>query len=59
MVDDLLATGGTLYAAEQLIANIPDSEVIGSICIFEIEFFNGKDKLSKPFDSLIVLRGIE
>ena len=37
VIDDLLATGGTLVAAEQLIANVPGASVAGHVCIFEID----------------------
>ena len=55
LIDDLLATGGTLKAAEDLIANIPDSVAIGSVVIFEIDCLNGRQRLTKPFESLIHL----
>ena len=56
LLDDLLATGGTIRAAELLIENIPDATIAGSICIFEIEALNGRSKLTKPIYTLIPLR---
>jgi len=49
LVDDLLATGGTLKAAEDLISNIEGAEVAASYCLFEIPALKGKDKLSSKF----------
>ena len=42
LIDDLLATGGTMRCAEDLVANIPDSVCVGSVCIFEIDCLNGR-----------------
>ena len=42
IIDDLLATGGTLKAAEDLIAKIPGATVSASFCLFEIPFLKGK-----------------
>lgn len=54
IIDDLLATGGTIKAAEDLI-DLAKSKVIGIFTIFEIEKLNGKQKLShkNKFFSLI------
>ena len=44
IVDDLLATGGSMRAAEDLI-NMTNSQVVGYFVVFEIECINGKQKL--------------
>ena len=53
IVDDLLATGGTLLAAENLCKKIPGVEVIGSFCLFEISFFKGRDRLTGKMVSIV------
>ena len=45
IVDDLLATGGTMKAAEQLISMIQDVTVTANYCIFEIPFLGGSKVL--------------
>ena len=55
IVDDLLATGGTLKAAEDLITKIEGTEVAASFCLFDIPALKGKDRLTKPFVSLCSL----
>lgn len=55
LLDDLLATGGTLAAGEALIGNIEGVEVVANVVIWEIDFFKGRDKLSKPTYSIIHL----
>ena len=52
IVDDILATGGTLKAATTLIRE-QGSVVVCSACILELAFLKGKDKLDSPFVSLI------
>lgn len=52
LVDDLLATGGTMHAAERLIADA-GANVAANIAIIELEGLNGRDKLSAPFESLL------
>ena len=44
-----------MRAAEDLVANIPDSECVGSVCIFEIDCLKGRTKLTKPYEALIHL----
>ncbi len=53
ILDDLLATGGTLAASIELINKV-GGEVAGTACIIELTFLNGRDRLNDvPFDSLI------
>lgn len=52
LVDDLLATGGTMAAAESLISQAGAS-VVGNLCIIELEGLNGRDRLAAPFESLL------
>lgn len=47
VVDDLLATGGTLKATEEL-ALMAKAEIVAYYVVFEIEFLKGRDKLSNP-----------
>ncbi|MCC6598794.1 MAG: adenine phosphoribosyltransferase [Alphaproteobacteria bacterium] len=53
VVDDLLATGGTMAAAEKLIAQTGAS-VVGNLCVVELEGLNGRSRLSAPFESLLL-----
>lgn len=55
LLDDLLATGGTLAAAMSLVGRCDGAEVVSSVVIFDIPFLNGRQKLSKPCHSLISL----
>ena len=52
VVDDLLATGGTMRAAIELFRKV-GGEVEAAACIIELEFLNGRSKLDVPFTSLI------
>jgi len=55
VVDDLLATGGTLAAACELVHTC-GATVVEALCIIELAFLHGRDKLPKnvPFHSLLV-----
>jgi adenine phosphoribosyltransferase len=53
VLDDLLATGGTLGASIELVKKIGGNPV-GAACLIELTFLNGRDKLGElPFKSLI------
>jgi len=52
VVDDLLATGGTMRAAIDLVTG-QGGEVVGAACIIELEFLDGRQKLDVPFTSLV------
>ena len=57
IIDDVLATGGTLVAASQLVKNV-GATLSGAITLAEIEILNGKSLLNAsgiPFRSLLVL----
>ena len=45
MVDDLLATGGTMAAACRLVDKL-GGEIVGVAFVIELAFLNGRDKLS-------------
>jgi len=46
LVDDLIATGGTAAASCQLIEKL-GAEIVGCAFIIELDFLNGREKLSK------------
>jgi adenine phosphoribosyltransferase len=52
ILDDLLATGGTMGASIKLFEKV-GAEVVGTACIVELGFLNGREKLNGiPFESL-------
>ena len=52
LIDDLLATGGTMDAATSLFNEV-GAEVVGGACIIELTFLKGRDNLKIPFTSLV------
>jgi adenine phosphoribosyltransferase len=52
VLDDLLATGGTMAASIELLRKV-GADVVGSACMIELSFLNGRGKLGVPFDSLM------
>ena len=52
ILDDLLATGGTLNAAAQLFRKV-GAEVVGAACIIELSFLNGRKNLDIPVETLV------
>jgi adenine phosphoribosyltransferase len=52
VLDDLLATGGTMAAAIALLRKV-GADVRAAACIIELAFLNGRSKLTVPFDSVV------
>ena len=52
VLDDLLATGGTLEAAIQLLQKV-GADVRGAACIIELAFLGGRSRLTVPFTSVV------
>jgi len=52
VLDDLLATGGTLDAAITLCRKV-GADVVGAACIIELNFLHGRDRLDVPFYSVV------
>ena len=52
ILDDLLATGGTLKASIELCEKV-GANVIGAAVIIELEFLNGKENMQKTVKSLV------
>lgn len=53
ILDDLLATGGTLNAAAELLTKV-GGQVAGAACLIELSFLNGRSRVKVPFESLVV-----
>ncbi|MEQ8440310.1 MAG: adenine phosphoribosyltransferase [Alphaproteobacteria bacterium] len=52
VMDDLMATGGTMSAAIELIQKV-GGKVAGVACIIELNGLGGRDELDVPFESLV------
>lgn len=52
VVDDLLATGGTMAAGIQLLRNI-GAEVPAAAALIELTFLNGRSRLDVPCETLV------
>jgi len=52
LVDDLLATGGTAAAIEELVKEM-GAEVVSHLFLIELEFLNGRDRLDADVEALI------
>lgn len=52
ILDDLLATGGTMNAAAQLLRQC-GAEVSGAACLIELAFLNGRARLDIPIATLV------
>jgi adenine phosphoribosyltransferase len=53
IVDDVLATGGTLAASKELIEKA-DGVVVGATMLLELSFLNGRSKFSGPLHANLV-----
>lgn len=52
VLDDLLATGGTMAAGIQLLRDV-GADVVAGACVIELGFLRGRDKVDVPFTSLV------
>jgi len=52
ILDDLLATGGTMTASLNLLRCV-GAEVVGAACIIELNFLEGRKNLDVPFEALL------
>lgn len=58
LVDDLIATGGTLEAAERLLTGL-GAEVVKIVCLMELKDLHGRDLLKNcPVDTIITYEGV-
>ena len=52
LLDDLLATGGTMRAGIELLRQV-GADVAAAAVLIELSFLGGRDRLGLPFDSLV------
>jgi adenine phosphoribosyltransferase len=52
VVDDLLATGGTMAAGISLLRQV-GAEVPAAVALIELTFLGGRERIDVPFDSLV------
>ena len=52
ILDDLLATGGTLAAAVALLRRL-DADVRAAACIIELDFLDGRSRVDVPVETLV------
>lgn len=52
IIDDLLATGGTAMATQKLVKKL-NAVVVGFAFVIELDFLNGRERLSAPVHSTI------
>jgi adenine phosphoribosyltransferase len=52
VVDDLVATGGTMQAAIELVTQ-RGGTVAAAACIIELSFLNGRDRLKVPLTAMV------
>jgi len=52
VLDDLLATGGTMAAGVKLLRSV-GADVVAGGCVIELSFLDGRAKLDIPFTSLV------
>ena len=53
VVDDLLATGGTMAAGIKLLQNV-GAEVVAAAALIELSFLKGRARLDVPCEALVV-----
>jgi adenine phosphoribosyltransferase len=52
VLDDLIATGGTMQAAIELVQQ-QGGIVVGAACIIELGFLNGRSRIGAPLTSIV------
>jgi adenine phosphoribosyltransferase len=52
VVDDLIATGGTMQAAINLV-RLQKGIVVAAACIIELRFLHGRERIDVPFTSMV------